>query len=106
MNPLDAILGPVSRAGATAQNALEVARFGGLDWEHKVTDTTTVYNNFAFEAAKQNNFVRNETGVSVAMTSRMPSISRDSAGPMYWLSELTVFTVPPRHTSIVCRTDG
>ena len=31
MNPLDAILGPVSRAGAAAQNALEVARFGGLE---------------------------------------------------------------------------
>lgn len=48
-----------------------IAAVGGLDWEHKVTDTTTVYNNFAFEAAKQNNFVRNETGVSVAMTSRL-----------------------------------
>ncbi|MDQ2675788.1 MAG: alpha/beta fold hydrolase, partial [Actinomycetota bacterium] len=31
MNPLDAILSPVSRAGAAAQNALEVARFGGLE---------------------------------------------------------------------------
>ncbi len=31
MNPLDAILSPVHRAGAAAQNALEVARFGGLE---------------------------------------------------------------------------
>ncbi len=31
MNPLDALLSPVSRAGAAAQNALEVARFGGLE---------------------------------------------------------------------------
>jgi putative long chain acyl-CoA synthase len=31
VNPLDAILSPVSRAGAAAQNALEVARFGGLE---------------------------------------------------------------------------
>ena len=31
MNPFDAILSPVSRAGAAAQNALEVARFGGLE---------------------------------------------------------------------------
>jgi putative salt-induced outer membrane protein len=48
-----------------------VAAVGGLDWEHKVSDTTTVYNKFAFEAAQQNNFVRNEIGVSVAMTSRL-----------------------------------
>ncbi len=31
MNPLDAITSPISRAGAAAQNALEVARFGGLE---------------------------------------------------------------------------
>jgi putative salt-induced outer membrane protein len=48
-----------------------IAAVGGLDWEHKITDTTTFYNNLAFEAAQQNNFVRNETGVSVAMTSRL-----------------------------------
>jgi putative salt-induced outer membrane protein len=48
-----------------------IAAVGGLDWEFKITDTTTVYNYLAFEAAKQNNFTRNETGVSVAMTSRL-----------------------------------
>jgi len=31
MNPLDVIISPISRAGAAAQNALEVARFGGLE---------------------------------------------------------------------------
>ncbi len=31
MNPLDVITSPFSRAGAAAQNALEVARFGGLE---------------------------------------------------------------------------
>ncbi|MEJ7876936.1 MAG: AMP-binding protein, partial [Solirubrobacterales bacterium] len=31
MNPLDVITSPLSRVGAAAQNALEVARFGGLE---------------------------------------------------------------------------
>ena len=31
MNPLDVITSPFARAGAAAQNALEVARFGGLE---------------------------------------------------------------------------
>lgn len=48
-----------------------LAAVGGLDWEHQVSESTKVYNNFAFEAARQNNFVRNEIGVSVAMTSRL-----------------------------------
>jgi putative salt-induced outer membrane protein len=48
-----------------------LAAVGGVDWEHKVTDTTTVYDHFAFELASQNNFVRNEIGLSVAMTSRL-----------------------------------
>lgn len=48
-----------------------VAAVGGVDWEHKWTDTTTVYNNFFIESASQNTFVRNEIGVSVTLTQRM-----------------------------------
>lgn len=48
-----------------------IAAVGGLDWEHKVTDTTTVYNNLFIESASQNTFARNELGLSVSMTTRL-----------------------------------
>lgn len=48
-----------------------LAGVGGLDWDFKATDTTTLFNYFYVEGGSHNTFARNETGVSVAMTSRL-----------------------------------
>ena len=55
---------PVRRTTRSRQSAV-------LTGSTRSATSTKVYNNFAFEAARQNNFVRNEVGVSVAMTSRL-----------------------------------
>jgi putative salt-induced outer membrane protein len=43
----------------------------GLDWRHRLNDSTSVFNNFYVELASQNSFLRNEVGVSVTMTARL-----------------------------------
>ena len=44
---------------------------GGIDWEHRLTDTTTVYDRFFFEAADANTYFKNVLGIAVKMTDRM-----------------------------------
>lgn len=48
-----------------------VAGVVNLDFEHKLTDTTKVFNRFGGELTSDNNFFQNETGVSVKMTDRL-----------------------------------
>jgi putative salt-induced outer membrane protein len=47
------------------------AAVAGLDWDFKATSTTTLYNYFYVESGSQNTFLRNESGVSVAMSQRL-----------------------------------
>jgi putative salt-induced outer membrane protein len=44
---------------------------GGLDWDHVLTATTSIYDHFSFEAASENTFLKNEIGITVKMTDRM-----------------------------------
>lgn len=62
---------PVTGLVVPGQTQDSLAGVGGLDWDFKATDATTLYNYFYVEAGSHNTFARNETGVSVAMTSRL-----------------------------------
>ncbi len=44
------------------------ALIGGFDYSNKLTDTTTVFDKFGFEAASGNTFLQNEIGVAVKMS--------------------------------------
>jgi putative salt-induced outer membrane protein len=75
-----------------------VAAVGGFDWEYKWTDTTTFHNNFFMEWASQNTFLRNEIGVTVAMTSRLAlaaaySIRHNTDPPISYDTTETLLTM-------------
>ena len=44
---------------------------GGFDFEHQLTETTTLYDRFFFEAANENTYLKNVIGIAVKMTDRM-----------------------------------
>lgn len=44
---------------------------GGVDFNHNLTQTTTLFDKFSFEAAQDNTFLQNEIGVAVKMTDRL-----------------------------------
>ena len=48
-----------------------VALVGAVEYSHQLTDTTTLYDKFNFEAASDNTFLQNEIGIQVKMTDRM-----------------------------------
>jgi putative salt-induced outer membrane protein len=45
----------------------EAVLAGGFDYSNKLTDTTTFFDKFGFEAASENTFLQNEIGVAVKM---------------------------------------
>lgn len=49
----------------------EVVGVAGLDFDHKLTDTTKVYDKFSAEVTSGNNFLQNEIGVAVKMSDRL-----------------------------------
>ena len=49
----------------------KVVGVAGLDFDHKLTDTTKVYDKFSAEIASGNKFLQNEIGLAVKMSDRM-----------------------------------
>ncbi|MBK7115383.1 MAG: DUF481 domain-containing protein [Proteobacteria bacterium] len=54
--------------GSKESEAVGVA---GLDFDHKLTDTTKVYDKFSAEVTSGNNFLQNEIGLAVKMSDRL-----------------------------------
>lgn len=48
-----------------------VTGVASLEFDHKLTDTTSVFDKFSGEFTSDNNFLQNEVGVAVKMTDRM-----------------------------------
>jgi len=49
----------------------KVTGVAGLDFDHKLTDTTKVYDKFSAEVASGNKFLQNEIGLAVKMSDRL-----------------------------------
>ena len=49
----------------------KIAGVAGLDFDHKLTDTTKVYDKFSAEVASGNKFLQNEIGLAVKMSDRL-----------------------------------
>lgn len=49
----------------------EAVGTAGLDFSHRLTQSTTVFNKFATELASGNNFLQNELGLSVKVSDRL-----------------------------------
>ncbi|HMA12664.1 MAG TPA: DUF481 domain-containing protein, partial [Steroidobacteraceae bacterium] len=54
-----------------ARKESEAVGVAGLDFDHKLTDTTKVYDKFSAEVASGNNFLQNELGIAVKMSDRL-----------------------------------
>ncbi len=64
-------LDPVTLAPVPGGTSNTMVLDGGVDWDHVLTGTTSLYDHLAFEAASDNTFVKNEIGLLVKMTDRM-----------------------------------
>ena len=78
MNPLDALLSPLSRAGAAAQNALEVARFGGLETGEEASPFEVVATRPIYRLRRY--FPPSEVGSDPRVTGRKSSTRDDKGG--------------------------
>lgn len=59
-----------ARDAETRQTENNLVGRGKLDFSHKLTDSTTLYDTFLFESGKDNTFMQNDIGVQVAMNER------------------------------------
>ncbi|MFO7324361.1 MAG: DUF481 domain-containing protein [Pseudomonadota bacterium] len=62
-------LDPIGEAGEIAENS--VTGVASMEFNHRLTDTTTLIDRFAGEFTSGNNFLQNEFGVTVKMTDRV-----------------------------------
>lgn len=70
----------------------------GVDFSHKLTDTTTVFNRFELEYTDDNTFLQNEVGVTVKVSDRMAlslayAVRRNSNPPDTFRKTDTLSTV-------------
>lgn len=55
----------------SSDNDSSLAGVASLDFDHKLNDSTSVFNHFGAETTSDNNFLRNDIGVAVKMSDRM-----------------------------------
>jgi putative salt-induced outer membrane protein len=57
--------------GTPTENDSSATGVASLEFDHKLTDTTSLFNRFNGEFASNNNFLQNEIGVAVRVSGRM-----------------------------------